>query len=94
MVWHDIIGDKCVMFCWIGDVIFGIDSGRDTELNDAPTQHFTMIFNTFVMMTLFNEMNARKIHGQRNIFSGLLRNPIFLGIWIFTMVGQVRRHAI
>ena len=52
-----------------------------------------MIFNTFVMMTLFNEINARKIHGQRNIFSGLQRNPIFVGIWVATMAGQVRTRA-
>lgn len=41
------------------------------------------------MMTLFNEVNARKIHGQRNIFEGLRRNPVFLGIWIGTFVAQV-----
>ena len=52
-----------------------------------------MIFNTFVMMTLFNEINARKIHGQRNIFSGLQGNPIFVGIWVATMAGQVRMRA-
>lgn len=40
-------------------------------------------------MTLFNEVNARKIHGQRNIFEGLKRNPVFLGIWIGTFVAQV-----
>lgn len=42
------------------------------------------------MMTLFNEVNARKIHGQRNILEGLKRNPVFLGIWIGTFVAQVR----
>lgn len=42
------------------------------------------------MMTLFNEINARKIHGQRNVIEGLLTNPIFYTIWIFTMIAQVR----
>ena len=73
-----------------GDLIFDIDSGRDTMHNTAPTQHFTIIFNTFVMMTLFNEINARKIHGQRNVFEGLNRNPLFVGIWIATFLTQVR----
>jgi len=41
------------------------------------------------MMTLFNEINARKIHGQRNVIEGLLTNPIFYTIWIFTMISQV-----
>jgi Ca2+ transporting ATPase len=72
-----------------GDLIFDIDSGRDVTLSTSPTQHFTMIFNTFVMMTLFNEINARKIHGQRNVFEGLNRNPLFIGIWIGTLIAQV-----
>jgi len=74
-----------------GDLIFDIDSGREVVLHAPPSQHFTIIFNTFVMMTLFNEINARKIHGQRNVFDGLNRNPLFIGIWITTFLVQVRR---
>ncbi|SPP89035.1 blast:Plasma membrane calcium-transporting ATPase 3 [Drosophila guanche] len=74
---------------FVGDLILDIESGRGQELNAGPTQHFTIIFNTFVMMTLFNEINARKIHGQRNVIEGLLTNPIFYTIWIFTMISQV-----
>lgn len=40
-------------------------------------------------MTLFNEFNARKIHGQRNIFEGVFTNPIFYLIWIGTCISQV-----
>jgi len=80
----------CYIFeCVLGDLILDIESGRGQELNAGPTQHFTIIFNTFVMMTLFNEINARKIHGQRNVIEGLLTNPIFYTIWIFTMISQV-----
>ncbi|XP_065370724.1 plasma membrane calcium-transporting ATPase 2 isoform X5 [Calliphora vicina] len=74
---------------FVGDLILDIESGRGQELNAGPTQHFTIIFNTFVMMTLFNEINARKIHGQRNVLEGLFTNPIFYTIWIFTMISQV-----
>lgn len=72
-----------------GDVLFDIDSGREASLTSPPSQHFTMIFNTFVMMTLFNEVNARKIHGQRNVFDGLQRNVIFIVIWICTFLAQI-----
>ena len=44
------------------------------------------------MMTLFNEINARKIHGQRNVFDGLNRNPLFIGIWITTFSVQVYEY--
>lgn len=70
-----------------GDKFLDIESGH----GQPPTQHFTVIFNSFVLMTLFNEFNARKIHGQRNVFEGVFTNPIFYTIWIGTCVAQVRR---
>lgn len=72
-----------------GNNLFEIDDGKYQKIHAPPTQHFTIIFNSFVMMTLFNEVNARKIHGQRNILEGLKRNPVFLGIWIGTFVAQI-----
>ncbi|XP_047519159.1 plasma membrane calcium-transporting ATPase 2 isoform X7 [Pieris napi] len=74
---------------FVGDRMLNIPSGRGQALGTEPTQHFTIIFNTFVMMTLFNEINARKIHGQRNVFEGLFTNPIFYSIWIGTAFSQV-----
>ncbi|XP_062712697.1 plasma membrane calcium-transporting ATPase 1 isoform X5 [Aedes albopictus] len=74
---------------FVGDRFLDIESGRGQPLNSEATQHFTIIFNVFVFMTLFNELNARKIHGQRNIFEGLFTNPIFYSIWIVTLVSQI-----
>ncbi|XP_062564876.1 plasma membrane calcium-transporting ATPase 2 isoform X4 [Armigeres subalbatus] len=74
---------------FVGDRLLDIESGRGQPLNSEATQHFTIIFNVFVFMTLFNELNARKIHGQRNIFEGLFTNPIFYSIWIVTLVSQI-----
>ncbi|XP_024083389.1 plasma membrane calcium-transporting ATPase 2 isoform X3 [Cimex lectularius] len=73
---------------FIGDTLLDIPSGRGAELGSGPTEHFTIIFNTFVMMTLFNEINARKIHGQRNVFEGFFTNPIFYSIWVGTLLAQ------
>ncbi|XP_015794524.1 plasma membrane calcium-transporting ATPase 2 isoform X3 [Tetranychus urticae] len=72
-----------------GDKFFDIDSGMYAPLNAPPSQHFTIIFNTFVMMTLFNEINSRKIHGERNIFEGLFTNPIFYSILFITAGAQI-----
>jgi Ca2+ transporting ATPase len=74
---------------FVGDKMLDIESGRYAELGAGPSQHFTVIFNSFVMMTLFNEFNARKIHGQRNVFEGIFTNPIFYTIWIGTCVSQI-----
>ncbi|KAI5700019.1 hypothetical protein M8J75_012869 [Diaphorina citri] len=74
---------------FVGDKLLDIPTGRGAEFGSEPTQHFTVIFNTFVFMTLFNEINARKIHGQRNVFEGFFSNPIFYSIWFITAASQV-----
>lgn len=82
--------------CIAGDKWFDIDCGRMDSVSrgpSSPSPHFTIIFNTFVLMTLFNEINARKIHGQRNVFEGLIRNPVFVGIWIFTFAAQASNDS-
>jgi len=76
-----------IMF--FGELLLDIDSGRGAGLRDPPSIHFTVIFNAFVMMTLFNEINARKIHGQRNVFKGFFTNPIYYVIWITTFLSQI-----
>uniref|UniRef100_A0AAQ5XSP0 Calcium-transporting ATPase n=1 Tax=Amphiprion ocellaris TaxID=80972 RepID=A0AAQ5XSP0_AMPOC len=74
---------------FVGEQIFDIDSGRNAPLHSPPSEHYTIIFNTFVMMQLFNEINARKIHGERNVFDGIFRNPIFCSIVFGTFAVQV-----
>ncbi|XP_063150297.1 plasma membrane calcium-transporting ATPase 3 isoform X1 [Candoia aspera] len=74
---------------FVGEVIFDIDSGRNAPLHSPPSEHYTIIFNTFVMMQLFNEINARKIHGERNVFDGIFGNPIFCTIVLGTFGIQI-----
>jgi len=74
---------------YYGDVIFAIDNGRTGGITSAPTEHLTIVFNTFVIMTLFNMINARKIHNERNVFARLFSNPLFCGIWAVCFVAQV-----
>ncbi|KAF3690035.1 Plasma membrane calcium-transporting ATPase 2 [Channa argus] len=74
---------------FVGEKIFDIDSGRNAPLHSPPSEHYTIIFNTFVMMQLFNEINARKIHGERNVFDGIFRNPIFCSIVFGTFAVQI-----
>ncbi|XP_064130960.1 plasma membrane calcium-transporting ATPase 2 isoform X3 [Loxodonta africana] len=74
---------------FVGEKMFQIDSGRNAPLHSPPSEHYTIIFNTFVMMQLFNEVNARKIHGERNVFDGIFRNPIFCTIVLGTFAIQI-----
>uniref|UniRef100_A0A8C7YE30 Calcium-transporting ATPase n=1 Tax=Oryzias sinensis TaxID=183150 RepID=A0A8C7YE30_9TELE len=72
-----------------GEVLFDIDSGRNAPLHSPPSEHYTIVFNVFVMMQLFNEINARKIHGERNVFEGIYRNPIFCSVVLGTFALQI-----
>ncbi|KAM7134336.1 plasma membrane calcium-transporting ATPase 3 isoform 3-T3 [Macrochelys suwanniensis] len=72
-----------------GEMIFDIDSGRNAPLHAPPSEHYTIIFNAFVLMQLFNEVNARKIHGERNVFQGVFGNPIFCAIVLGTFGIQI-----
>ena len=73
-----------LVLVFAGSDLFDIDDGRGRELRAPPTEHFTVVFNTFVFLQLFNEINARKIHGERNVFTGIHKNYVFLAV----LVGQ------
>ncbi|XP_042518142.1 putative calcium-transporting ATPase 13, plasma membrane-type [Macadamia integrifolia] len=61
-----------------GESIFSVD----TKVND------TLIFNTFVLCQVFNEFNARKLE-KKNVFKGIHKNKLFLGIVGITIILQV-----
>ncbi|KAJ7954820.1 Calcium-transporting ATPase [Quillaja saponaria] len=61
-----------------GESIFGVSA----KVKD------TLVFNTFVLCQVFNEFNARKLE-KKNVFKGIHRNKLFLGIIAITIVLQV-----
>ncbi|CAM8989870.1 unnamed protein product [Rhodiola kirilowii] len=48
----------------------------------------TLIFNIFVLCQVFNEFNARKLE-KKNVFEGIHKNKLFLGIIAVTVIFQV-----
>lgn len=40
--------------------------------------HYSVIFNTFVLMQLFNQYNSRMLQGEWNVFKGIQNNRMFL----------------
>ncbi|EKX52947.1 hypothetical protein GUITHDRAFT_161121 [Guillardia theta CCMP2712] len=53
---------------------------QEVEEDSKPNQHNAMIFTVFVLMQLFNQINARKIHGEWNAFTGIFDNKFFLSV--------------
>lgn len=61
----------------------------DVPGSDHKLKHYTIIFNTFIFMTLFNEINCRKIGSKDfNVFSNLLGNFYFVFIVGGILVAQ------
>ena len=44
---------------------------EDILTNAGPSRHFTIIFNTFVWMQIFNFINSRRIRDEINVFEGI-----------------------
>jgi len=85
-MWCNIIGQgilqAIVLFfvLYRGESFFGVVSHS--------LEHTTIVFNTFVLCQVVNEINSRKIDHQLNVFSGILGNHVFLGILVFTLLFQ------
>lgn len=65
---------------------------KEKPLNGVPTEkalHFTFVFQIFVFMQLFNQINGRKL-GEKdfNVFAGVTRNLMFLVIATLTFIIQ------
>lgn len=81
-------------------LIFGLSRDALKHQNEAVeegTVHFTIVFNTFVLMQLFNEFNSRKLQtvdalretwAEWNCMVGVTKNPLFTGVMAVTFVLQ------
>jgi magnesium-transporting ATPase (P-type) len=49
----------------------------------------TFVFNAFVMMQLFNEVNARSTRFDRGVFKGFAQSPLFVGVVVATFLLQI-----
>lgn len=52
-------------------------------------QRLTFVFNAFVFMQLFNEVNARSTRFHQGVWTGILKSPLFLGVVLVTAFLQV-----
>jgi len=69
------------------DDIFNSWLGENTKEND--TKHLTVIFNVFVWLQIFNEINSRKVDEAHNVWQGFFSNWLFPAIIIGTVGGQI-----
>jgi len=55
----------------------------------GPSRHMTIVFNAFVLMQVFNMINARKIKDEINVCKGIFRNSMFVIIFFIILVLQI-----
>ncbi|KAF3457728.1 hypothetical protein FNV43_RR02386 [Rhamnella rubrinervis] len=83
-MWRNLLPQALYQICVLltlqfrGKSMFGVDD----KVKD------TLIFNTFVLCQVFNEFNARNLE-KKNVFKGIQRNKLFVGIIAVTIVLQV-----
>jgi P-type Ca2+ transporter type 2C len=75
------------MIVYAGPQIWNLAENGYNFPNKA-TIHYTMVFNTFVLMQVLNEFNARKVNTDINVFKGLFSNWIFVSIVLVILLGQ------
>jgi len=94
-MWANMLGQAGYQICAVMTLLFAgpkllnLEPGHIVEDRKENSVHYTLIFNAFVWMQLFNEINSRKLKGEWNVFKGVFNNPIFCSILFFTSVMQV-----
>jgi len=94
-MWFNMIGQGifqasvCLWILFYGPDYFGVQEGTSyLEETGDPSEHHTILFNAFVLMTLANEINCRKLDGEFNVFEGMSKNKYFVSIVFGTLVLQ------
>lgn len=86
VMWRNIIGQSFFQILVLsillfgGSYLFGIEFRRPDELwTPDKGFHYTFIFNTFIFMQVFNEINCRKIgeHGKFILYLYVFRVQCF-----------------
>jgi Ca2+ transporting ATPase len=81
------------IFLFFGDTLFNVPSDRNLshfEWNAKSGYHFTLFFNIFVFLQVFNSINSRKLEqSELNVFENILGNNIYLGVQAFIVFGQI-----
>jgi Ca2+ transporting ATPase len=71
------------LYDWDGEPLF-----IEFVKHKGSSRHLSNVFNIFVVMAIFNILNARIINDDFNIFSGVLNNYTFCFVFIFICVAQ------
>ena len=85
-MWASVFGMSAVMLAVLLVVMF-TDILTPSHIDHAT--RLTFVFNTFVMMQVFNELNARSTRFDRGVFARLSESHLFVFVIVVTVLAQV-----
>lgn len=87
-----LFSSKVRLFLILGPELFDIPSSiglSHSEWTNDNGKHYSIFFNVFVLLQVFNEINCRKLKSSElNVFANFFNNPLFIIILISTIVIQ------
>jgi len=105
IMWEFMIGHAIYQVTWLCAILYAVNPVTNMHLwlpntpsayipgteaiLQTPAPQYTMIFNVFVLMQVFNEINARKVTPGLNVFSGIFTNKVFVAVIFITLVVQI-----
>jgi Ca2+-transporting ATPase len=85
-MWTSILGMGAVM---VAVLMLTMWTGWLVPLDAPEPVRLTFVFNTFVWMQLFNEVNARSTRWDRGVLEQLSASHLFVGVLVLTAILQV-----
>jgi len=86
LMWRFIIGNSVYQLIWLFILLicarpwFGNEDTIHNIVEGRNEKHLCFIFNVFVWFQIWNEINARKVNGEWNVFEFFFGNLYFAGI--------------
>jgi len=86
LMWRFIIGNSIYQLIWLFILLlcarpwFGNEDTVHNIVEGRNEKHLCFIFNCFVWFQIWNEINARKVNGEWNVFEFFFGNLYFSGI--------------
>ncbi|KAI8522969.1 hypothetical protein RHMOL_Rhmol13G0038500 [Rhododendron molle] len=84
VMWRNLLAQALYQIA----ILLTFQFSGESIFNVSKSVNNTIIFNTFVFCQVFNEFNSRKLE-KKNVFTGLHKNRLFLGIIAVTVVLQI-----
>jgi len=86
LMWRFILGNSVYQLIWLFFLLlcarpwFGNEDTVHNIVEGRNEKHLCFIFNCFVWFQIWNEINARKVNGEWNVFEFFFGNLYFSGI--------------